>query len=116
MIPKMPGWLLPLACLGFAIVNAAMEEIAFRGIMMQAVDSALGAGNLTIGIQAGSFASFHYLTGFPYGFWGFAMVFVFGFMLGVLRLRSRGMLAPWIAHVLADITIFVILAAVLVEL
>ncbi|HYX71125.1 MAG TPA: hypothetical protein VE732_00015, partial [Nitrososphaera sp.] len=45
MIPKMPMWLLPLACLGFAMVNAAMEEIVFRGIMMQALDSALGAGN-----------------------------------------------------------------------
>jgi membrane protease YdiL (CAAX protease family) len=112
-IPKMPMWLLPLACLGFAMLNAAMEEIVFRGIMMQALDSALGAGNLTIVIQAFSFASFHYLAGFPHGFWGFAMVFVYGFMLGVLRRRSLGVVAPWIAHVLADITIFVMLATVL---
>jgi len=113
MIPKMPRWLLPLACLGFAMVNAAMEEIVFRGIMMQALDSALGAGKLTLVIQAASFASFHYLAGFPNGVWGFAMVFIYGFMLGVLRRRSQGMLAPWIAHVLADITIFAILATVL---
>ena len=113
MIPKMPRWLLPLACLGFAMVNAAMEEIVFRGIMMQALDSALGSGNLTVVIQAGSFASFHYLAGFPNGGWGFAMVFVYGFMLGVLRRRAQGILAPWIAHVLADIAIFAILATVL---
>jgi membrane protease YdiL (CAAX protease family) len=113
MIPKMPRWLLPLACLGFAMLNAAMEEIVFRGIMMQALDSALGAGNLTVVIQAVSFASFHYLAGFPNGVWGFAMVFVYGFMLGVLRRRSQGILAPWIAHVLADIAIFTILATVL---
>ena len=113
MIPKMPVWLLPLACLGFAMLNAAMEEIVFRGIMMQALDSALGKGNLTLLIQAGSFASFHYLAGFPNGVWGFAMVFVFGFMLGVLRRRSQGILAPWIAHVLADMAIFAILATVL---
>jgi uncharacterized protein len=113
MIPKMPVWLLPLACLGFAMVNAAMEEIVFRGIIMQALDSALGAGNLTVIIQAGSFACFHYLAGFPHGFWGFAMVFVYGFMLGLLRRRSHGILAPWIAHVLADITIFAILATVI---
>jgi uncharacterized protein len=112
MIPKMQLWLLPLACLGFAMVNAAMEEIVFRGIMMQALDSALGAGKLTIIIQAFSFAIFHYLAGFPNGVWGFAMVFVYGFMLGVLRRRSQGLLAPWIAHVLADIAIFAILAAV----
>lgn len=113
MIPKMPMWLLPLACLGFAMLNAAMEEVVFRGIMMQALDSALGKGNLTIVIQAGSFASFHYLAGFPNGVWGFAMVFVYGFMLGVLRRRSQGILAPWLAHVLADMAIFVILATVL---
>ena len=112
MIPKMPAWLLPLACLGFAILNAAMEEIVFRGIIMQALDSALGAGNLTVVIQVGSFASFHYLAGFPNGVWGFAMVLIYGFMLGVLRRRSQGILAPWIAHVLADIAIFAILATV----
>jgi membrane protease YdiL (CAAX protease family) len=113
MIPKMPMWLLPLAGLGFAMVNAAMEEIVFRGIMIQALDSVLGAGNLTVVIQAGSFASFHYLAGFPNGVWGFSMVFVYGFMLGVLRRCSQGILAPWIAHVLADIAIFAILATVL---
>ena len=113
MIPKLPMGLLPLACLGFAMLNAAMEEIVFRGIIMQALDSALGAGNLTVVIQAGSFASFHYLAGFPNGVWGFAMVFVYGFMLGMLRRRAQGILAPWIAHVLADITIFAILATVL---
>jgi membrane protease YdiL (CAAX protease family) len=113
MIPKMPMWLLPLACLGFAMLNAAMEEVVFRGIMMQALDSVFGAGILTIVIQAFSFASFHYLGGFPNGVWGFAMVFVYGFMLGVLRRRSQGILASWIAHVLADIAIFAILATVL---
>lgn len=113
MIPKMPTWLLPLACLGFAMLNAAMEEIIFRGLVMQALDSALGAGNLTVVIQAGLFASFHYVAGFPNGVWGFVMVFVYGFMLGVLRRRSRGILASWIAHVLADITIFAILATAL---
>jgi hypothetical protein len=113
IIPKMPLWLLPPACLGFAMVNAAMEEIVFRGIMMQALDSALGAGHLTVVIQAGVFASFHYLAGFPNGVWGFAMVFVYGFMLGMLRRRSQGIFASWIAHVLADITIFAILATAL---
>jgi membrane protease YdiL (CAAX protease family) len=113
MIPKMPTWLLPLACLGFAMLNAAMEEIVFRGIIMQALDSALGAGNLTVVIQAGLFAAFHYVAGFPNGTWGFVMVFVYGLMLGVLRRRSQGILASWIAHVLADVTIFAILAAAL---
>jgi membrane protease YdiL (CAAX protease family) len=42
---------------------------------------------LTVLVQAGSFASFHYPAGFPNGIWGFAMVFVYGFMLGVLRRR-----------------------------
>lgn len=41
------------------------------------------------------------------------MVFVYGLMLGAIRRRSMGMLAPWLAHVAADIVIFAILAAIL---
>jgi hypothetical protein len=31
-------------------------------------------------------------------------------MLGVIRLRSRGVLAPWIAHAITDAAIFVMIA------
>lgn len=104
----------PLRCtVGFACLNAAMEEILFRGIMLEALDSALGETIWTVGIQSAAFAAFHYLAGFPNGLLGVLMVFVYGLMLGMIRRRARGMLAPWVAHVVADITIFATLVVIL---
>jgi len=86
-----------------------MEEAVFRGVVMEAVDSALGPGSWSVVLQAAPFAAFHYQAGFPNGTSGLAMTFMYGIMLGVIRRISRGMLAPLIAHILADITIFSIL-------
>jgi uncharacterized protein len=36
LMPEMPLWLYPIAGLGFAILNASMEEAVFRGIVMEA--------------------------------------------------------------------------------
>jgi len=109
-IPDMPVWLFPLAGLGFSVFNAAMEEFVFRGVTMQALDSALGPGIMSIVLQAWPFGAMHYREGFPNGTWGLAMTFVYGIMLGALRRRAQGIFAPWIAHVCADIMIFAILA------
>jgi len=38
-----------------------------------------------------------------------ALAAVYGLMLGAMRLRSGGLLAPWIAHVLTDLVIFVLI-------
>jgi membrane protease YdiL (CAAX protease family) len=113
-VPRLSIWVLPFVAVGFAMLNAAMEEFAFRGIVMQALDSAIGVGNLSILLQAISFGLLHYVAGFPNGALGLAMVCLYGFMLGMLRRRSRGILAPWLAHVLADVVIFGILATIVV--
>ena len=115
LIPEMPLWIYPLAAMGFASINAAMEEIVFRGIMMEVLDSALGETYWSVGTQAVSFAALHYLAGFPSGALGFLMVLVYGVMLGMVRRRSKGLLAPWVAHMTADITIFSILAVILIR-
>ena len=109
LLPEMPLWLYPLAGAGFAFLNSLMEEAVFRGIVMEALDSAFGAGFMSTGLQAASFAAFHYLAGFPNGVWGFLMVFVYGVALGTIRRMSKGMLAPMSAHFAADITIFALL-------
>ena len=114
-LPQMPLWMFPLAGLAFAMGNAALEEAIFRGIMMDALDSAFGPGNTAVVLQAASFAFLHYVTGFPRGGWGLAMTFIYGLMLGTIRRRAQGMLAPWLAHVGADITIFAILAWIVLQ-
>ncbi len=111
-VPDMPLWLYPVAGIAFATSNAAVEEFAYRGIIMQALDSTVGPGVISLFVQACSFGAMHYLQGFPKGVGGVAMTIAYGVMLGWLRQRSRGMLAPWVAHVCADMVIFIILASV----
>jgi membrane protease YdiL (CAAX protease family) len=115
-MPSLPLWLYPAAGLAFAAANAAVEEFVFRGVMMQSADAALGPGAASVIVQAWVFGAMHYLRGFPSGAWGLAMTFVYGIMLGLIRRRSQGLAAPWLAHVCADLVIFTILAViVLVE-
>jgi hypothetical protein len=115
LVPELPFWAYPFAGIGFAIFNAAMEEAIFRGMVMEALDSALGSGYWSAGIQAIPFAALHYLAGFPNGVLGFIMVLVYGVMLGTIRRLSKGMLAPLVTHVAADITIFSILAFIIFQ-
>jgi len=110
-IPSMPLWFLPLAGLAFALLNSAVEEAIFRGIFLQALDSAVGAGTSSLVIQAVFFGWLHYSEiGFPKGLAGVAMASVYGLLLGYLRYRSQGMLAPWLAHAGTDIAVFTIVA------
>lgn len=111
----MPVWVFPFAGLAFALGNAAVEEIVFRGAVMQATDSAVGAGSTSVLIQGWLFGAMHYLRGFPNGLWGVIMAAVYGIMLGVVRRRSAGMLAPWLSHFFADIVIFSILAFIVLK-
>jgi hypothetical protein len=106
LIPNRPMWMILVYGLLFCTFNAALEEITWRGVMMQALDSAFGPGLLSVAIQAASFAVAHFASGFPNGIVGSLMVFVYGFMLGIIRRKSRGMAACWLAHVAADFTIY----------
>jgi membrane protease YdiL (CAAX protease family) len=110
-IPAMPLWLLPFAGVAFALINSAVEEAIFRGILLQALDSAVGAGIISLVIQAVFFGWMHYSeVGCPKGLSGVAMASAYGLLLGYLRYRSRGMLAPWLAHAGTDIGVFIIVA------
>ncbi len=111
-MPDVPAWLFPLVGLGFSVFNAAMEELVFRGAVMQALDSAFGPHGLSVTVQAWLFGAMHYREGFPNGGWGLAMTFVYGIVLGMIRRRSQGLFAPWVAHACADMAIFVILAGI----
>ena len=115
-MPDMPLWVFPLAGIAFSVGNAAVEEFVFRGVVMQATDSAFGPGRMSIVVQAWLFGAMHYIRGFPNGSWGLAMTFIYGIMLGMIRQRSQGLLAPWAAHVCADMVIFSILAFIVLKL
>ena len=110
--PNMPFILVPLAGIGFALLNGVMEEFAFRGIIMHGFDCAFNDDTISIVLQALSFGLIHYDSGFPNGLMGTAMTFIYGILLGLTRNMSKGMLAPIITHFFGDLVVFSILATI----
>ncbi|WP_165821015.1 CPBP family intramembrane glutamic endopeptidase [Nocardioides gansuensis] len=103
-LTTMTPWSLVIAGLAFGLLNALVEELLFRGAVLHHLGNALGKWTAVL-VQALAFGMLH-LNGYPYGPVGVGLAFVYGLLLGAMRLRSGGLLAPWIAHVLTDLVIF----------
>ena len=88
----------------FALLNALAEELMFRGALQSALMSVFRPFSVLV-LQAAAFAAIHFAAGFPNGVSGYLMVLLYGIMLGYLRQRSKGMLAPYLTHVAADLVI-----------
>lgn len=110
-VPAQPVALLAPGAVLFAMLNAAIEEAAYRGILLSALDATLGPGAVAVLLQAVAFGALHLYGGFPRGMVGVVLAFVYGLMLGALRRKAGGLLAPWLAHVLTDVVIFSIVIA-----
>jgi membrane protease YdiL (CAAX protease family) len=108
LIADLPTGALPAVGLAFAIVNAGVEEAAFRGVLMDSLRSAVGVWGALV-LQAAAFGLVHYAHGVPNGLIGAVISGIYGLALGLVRLRARGMLAPWIAHAVTDLAVFVLL-------
>ena len=74
-------------------------------VIMQGLDAVFRDRYISLILQAVLFGIIH-LHGVPGGNIGVVMASIYGLMLGSLRLVAKGMLAPFVAHVFADITIF----------
>ncbi len=106
MVPRGDMLVLISAALGFALLNATMEELIWRGgIQSWLVEHT--SLRLAILIQALSFGALHW-AGFPSGWPGVALATIYGGMLGWLRHATGGLAAPIVAHILADVTIFLL--------
>lgn len=105
-----PNWhwalLIPGGLL-FAMVNAAVEEVAYRGVLLHALERTLGTGTVALCVQALAFGVLH-INGFPRGLSGIVLATIFGLLMGLIRRKSHGLFAPWAAHVCADIVIVAI--------
>ena len=95
----------------FSMVNAAVEEAAYRGVLLHGLDMTLGRGSVAIALQAVAFGALH-IHGFPNGVVGIGLATVYGIFMGLIRRRANGMFAPWLAHVLTDIVIAAIVIAI----
>lgn len=108
LIPQGSIFLLGVLLVGFALVNATMEEIIYRGWWFP-----IPAGRLEqwvmVSCQAIGFGAAHVIGGVPGGTAGFTMTFCYALMLGWLRLRSGGLLLPLCVHIVTDIYIGTIL-------
>ncbi|MER5178880.1 CPBP family intramembrane glutamic endopeptidase [Streptomyces sp. NPDC002896] len=87
--------------------QAAAEEYVFRGWLPQVFGSYLRAPWVGIIVAGGLFALAHGL-GTP---WGFAELFLFSFVLGVLVLRTGGLEAAIAVHVVNNLFFFLLSAA-----
>jgi hypothetical protein len=103
-VPALPLGLLMAGGLIFAMLNAAVEEAAYRGVFLHALDKSLGPGFAALLLQAAAFGAIH-IRGFPRGWLGVGLACIFGLFMGVIRRRAGGMFAPWIAHVFTDVVI-----------
>lgn len=106
MIPGGNVLVLVSAALGFALLNATMEELIWRGGIQSWLAEHTSI-RLAILVQALSFGALHW-AGFPSGWSGVALATIYGVMLGWLRHATGGLAAPIVAHILADITIFLL--------
>lgn len=108
LLNQLPAWSPPLAGVAFVAGNAAVEELLFRGVIFAHLTGALGTWPALL-LQAAGFGALN-LHGYPQGLVGVALTAGYGLLLGLLRLRSRGLLACWLAHALADAVIFAFIA------
>jgi hypothetical protein len=93
--------------IAIATVNAGPEELVYPGLVTQSLDGGIGAGGLSLILQAVAFGTFHFNSTEP-GLTGIAGAARFGLLLGWLRRSSRGMLAPYVAHISVDLLIWTI--------
>lgn len=108
-----PDWpLAPLIVGGvlFAMLNAALEEVAYRGVMLDALRAYFGDAPAVV-LQALAFGAIHF-EGFPRGWIGVGLASFYGAVMGLVRLRSRGLGGPWVGHLLTDLAIVGILLLV----
>jgi membrane protease YdiL (CAAX protease family) len=109
------GALMPVEALGgvllagilFPLVNATLEELVFRGILFDSLESEWGwkVALATTSIVFG----YGHMTGYPPGWLGAVLAGIYGGILGLMRLWVGGLALPILAHVAADATIYGIL-------
>jgi membrane protease YdiL (CAAX protease family) len=103
MVPHLATPLLVIGSVGFAIVNAWFEEWIWRGVLHACLTEVFPVA-IAVTIQALTFGTAH-IYGFPRGVSGAILAGTWALLLGTLRIKSRGLLAPFLAHFVADMII-----------
>jgi hypothetical protein len=110
-LPPIPVALLWVGAVGLGLTNAILEELIWRGVLHSQL-RALGGVWVAIGIGATSFGLQH-PNGLPSGPPGIVLLTAWGVLLGWLRERAGGLLAPVLAHAVAELACAWLLLALL---
>jgi len=92
----------------FALLNALLEELVFRGVLFEAFTAAWGSSGSLLATSA--IFGYGHMRGYPQGPVGAAIAGVYGLSIGWLRMRTGGIGLPVAAHIVADVTIYSIIA------
>lgn len=92
-----------LAVMFFSIVNAALEEFIFRGILWSAIADEWN-GRVALVVTAILFGIGH-RHGYPPGYLGAVLAGIYGIALGILRWWTGGLALAIGCHICADATI-----------
>ena len=88
------------------MVNSIWEEALYRGVVLEELTATWGPTAAVV-TQSIVFGAAHW-AGFPSGWFGVCAATAWGLALGVIRLRSGGILIPYLVHVCVDAVIGVL--------
>ena len=108
---------LPVSSLGgmltagilFSIFNAFFEEVVFRGVLFDSVESQWGVW--VAAIATAFLFGYGHMRGYPSGPTGAVLAGIYGLCLGWLRVFSGGIGLGVMAHIAADATIFILVSS-----
>ncbi len=108
---------MPLALLAYGFVAKQCLALdvrnRWRGVFQMSLRALFGSYAASV-MQRLSFGVQH-ANGFPRGIVGVCLAFLWGLLQGLLRDRSGGLLAPIIAHIVADASIAIIALVLLMR-
>lgn len=104
---SVPAPVAVVGALGFAVVNGAIEDSFFFGVLLTPMLRYFPS-KWAVVLTAAAFGFAHW-NGVPNGLIGVVLAGTWALMLGHLRTRTGGMLATYLAHVVADATIVAVL-------
>ncbi|MFB7326288.1 lysostaphin resistance A-like protein [Streptomyces sp. NPDC056190] len=108
---RLPLGLAILGIVAFALVNPVWEEMLFRGVLLTELAAVWGTRPAVV-LQAVLFGAAHY-AGFPSGIIGMIMAGTWGLVLGIMRVRSGGILITYLVHVTANAVIGILAVLIL---
>ncbi|WP_281889483.1 CPBP family intramembrane glutamic endopeptidase [Paenibacillus sp. YYML68] len=88
------------AALGFAVVNALLEELLWRGLVLSRLADELGP-RLAVVAAGVAFGLYHYSIGFP---WSICVLFALpGMIMSGVTVRSGGLLPVVLMHIVMNV-------------